>query len=54
MEYIQELSPDKIGLLGGEDDSIIASRTEAKVNIEKLEEALKIADCALNAKGLEK
>ncbi|OBT75242.1 hypothetical protein VF21_05671 [Pseudogymnoascus sp. 05NY08] len=54
VEYIQELSPDRIGLLGGEDDDIIASRREAKVNIEKLEEALKIADRALNAKGLEK
>ncbi|KFZ14601.1 hypothetical protein V502_06004 [Pseudogymnoascus sp. VKM F-4520 (FW-2644)] len=54
VEYIQELSPDRIGLLGGEDDDIIASRREAKVNIEKLEEALKIADRALNAKGIEK
>ncbi|KFX86692.1 hypothetical protein V490_08938 [Pseudogymnoascus sp. VKM F-3557] len=53
VEYIQELSSDRIGQLGGEDEDIIARRKEAKANIGKLEEALRIADRALNAKGLD-
>ncbi|KFY41097.1 hypothetical protein V494_03202 [Pseudogymnoascus sp. VKM F-4513 (FW-928)] len=52
VEYIQELSSNRIGQLGGEDEDIIARRRDAKTNIEKLEEALRIADRALNAKGL--